>query len=172
MHHTQRLCCMEAQLRLFLHSHWRFQKQSSYAACAEACLHQQPVGLVKAVTDNPDAVFRPQRQVHLTDAPVLTNNVQGPVLCQDHKEWHCQGTPALCLHTTRKTVDASPLCAVAVPPVTAGLGDPAEPFVCLQADLSKHQTRAGPVTASSLRINLILKQKVGEKAQVTDAQVF
>jgi len=86
------------------------QKQPSYTACAEACLHQQPVGLVKAVTDNSDAVFCPQRWVYLTDASVLTNNVQGAVLCQDYKEWHCQSTPTLCLHTTKSLVSASPVC--------------------------------------------------------------
>lgn len=96
-----------------------FEKPPRYANCAEACLHQQPVGLVKAVTDNPDAVFCPQRWVYLTDAFVLTNNVQGPVLGQNHKEWHCQSTPTLCLHTTRNLVSASPVCKNAVLPVTA-----------------------------------------------------
>jgi len=104
---------------VILYSNRQFQKQPSHASCAEACLHQQPVGLVEAVTDNPDAVFCPQRWIYLTDASVLTNNVQGPVLRQDHKEWHCQSTTTLCLHTTSNSVSAPPLCTVAVLSKTA-----------------------------------------------------
>ena len=70
------------------------------AGPTKAYLQQCAVGMVIAVTDNPDAVLWLQPGFHTAYAPVLPNDMQAAVLSQQHKEGDCQWVPILRLQNT------------------------------------------------------------------------